>query len=45
MGVDGDAQRIGQIGWLIFLKIFGDKEKEWEIIIPNYKSPIPSRFR
>lgn len=45
VGVDGDAQRISQIGWLIFLKIFGDKEKEWEIIIPNYKSPIPSRFR
>ncbi len=45
VGVDGDAQRISQIGWLIFLKIFGDKEKEWEIIIPGYKSPIPSRFR
>lgn len=45
VGVDGDAQRISQIGWLIFLKIFGDKEKEWEIIIPKYKSPIPSRFR
>ena len=45
VGVDGDAQRISQIGWLIFLKIFGDKEKEWEITIPDYKSPIPSRFR
>jgi len=45
VGVDGDAQRISQIGWLIFLKIFGDKEKEWEITIPRYKSPIPSRFR
>lgn len=44
VGVDGDAQRISQIGWLLFLKIFGDKEKEWELTIPNYKSPIPSRF-
>ncbi len=45
VGVDGDAQRISQIGWLIFLKIFGDKEKEWELTIKEYKSPIPSRFR
>lgn len=45
VGVDGDAQRISQIGWLIFLKIFGDMEKEWKMTIPNYNSPIPSRFR
>ena len=45
VGVDGDAQRISQIGWLIFLKIFGDKEKEWFELNPKYKSPIPSRFR
>ncbi|MBI4650885.1 SAM-dependent DNA methyltransferase [Candidatus Desantisbacteria bacterium] len=45
VGVDGDAQRISQIGWMLFLKIFDDKEKEWEITIPDYKSPIPSRFQ
>ncbi len=45
VGVDGDAQRISQIVWLLFLKIFDDKEEEWEITVPNYKSPIPSRFR
>jgi len=45
VGVDGDAQRIGQLAWLIFLKIFSDKEEEWEITMPNYKSPIPERFR
>ena len=45
VGVDGDAQRISQIGWLLFLKIFSDKEKEWELTVPNYKSPILSRFR
>lgn len=45
VGVDGDAQRISQIVWLLFLKIFDDKEQEWEITVPKYKSPLPSRFR
>ena len=25
-GVDGDAQRLSQIVWMLFLKIFADKE-------------------
>lgn len=41
-GVDGDAQRISQLGWMIFLKIFDDSEKEQELINPNYKSVIPT---
>jgi type I restriction enzyme M protein len=45
VGVDGDAQRISQICWLLFLKIFDDKEQEWELTIPRYKSPLPTRFR
>ncbi|MBN2791447.1 MAG: SAM-dependent DNA methyltransferase, partial [Desulfuromonadales bacterium] len=45
VGVDGDAQRISQMVWLIFLKIFDDKEQEWQITIPGYKSPLPPRFR
>lgn len=45
VGVDGDAQRISQICWLLFLKIFDDKEQEWELTLPNYKSPLQSRFR
>ena len=28
-GVDGDAQRISQLVWMIFLKIFDDKEQEY----------------
>jgi len=44
-GVDGDAQRISQIVWLLFLKIFDDKEQEWQLTIPGYKSPLQSRFR
>lgn len=45
VGVDGDAQRIGQLVWLLFLKIFDDKELEWELLNDAYKSPIPKQFR
>lgn len=44
-GVDGDAQRISQMVWMIFMKIFADKEEEWEITTDNYKSPIPERLK
>lgn len=30
-GVDGDAQRISQLVWMIFLKVFDDKEYEYEL--------------
>ena len=45
VGVDGDAQRISQMVWLLFLKIFDDKEQEWKLTISGYKSPLPSRFQ
>lgn len=45
VGVDGDAQRISQICWLLFLKIFDDKEQEWELTKSSYRSPLQSRFR
>lgn len=45
VGVDGDAQRIGQLVWMLFLKIFDDREKEWESLNDNYKSPIPEKLR
>ncbi len=44
-GVDGDAQRISQLAWMIFLKIFDDKEKEYELADDNYESPIPKKLR
>jgi type I restriction enzyme M protein len=44
-GVDGDAQRIGQLGWMLFLKIYSDLELETELEDTKYKSPIPKRFR
>jgi len=45
VGVDGDAQRISQMVWLIFLKIFDDKEMEWEALDPSYRSPLPEHMR
>ncbi len=45
VGIDGDAQRIGQLVWMLFLKIFDDKESEWEVMEARYRSPIPERLR
>jgi type I restriction enzyme M protein len=44
-GVDGDAQRLSQLVWLLFLKIFDDREKEDELEDKNYKSPLPQNLR
>jgi len=44
-GVDGDAQRIGQLTWMLFLKVFDQREEEWEDDNPGYQSPLPQRFR
>lgn len=43
-GLNGDAQRIEQLGWMLFLKIFSDKDKELELMDDNYTSPIPDKF-
>ncbi len=45
VGVDGDAQRLGQLVWMLFLKIFDDRETQWELLQDNYKSPLPEKFR
>jgi len=44
-GINGDAQRIEQLGWMIFLKVFNDKDVEMEVIEDNYQSPIPSELQ
>src|SRR5687768_2961341 len=44
-GVDGDAQRIGQLGWLLFFKIYSDLELEAEIEDERYVSPVPKGLR
>lgn len=44
-GVDGDAQRLSQLVWMLFLKIFDDQEKQRELINPQYQSPLPQDLR
>jgi type I restriction enzyme M protein len=44
-GVDGDAQRIGQLTWMLFLKVLDQREEEWEEQNPDYKSPTPEECR
>ena len=44
-GISGDAQRLEQLGWMLFLKILDDKDQELEMIKDNYLSVIPYRFR
>jgi len=45
VGVDGDAQRISQLVWLFFLKIFDDREAELELLEDDYQSPLPDKLR
>ncbi|MCB1635849.1 MAG: SAM-dependent DNA methyltransferase, partial [Xanthomonadales bacterium] len=40
VGVDGDAQRIGQLVWVLFLKIWDDREQELELLDDAYVSPL-----
>ncbi len=44
-GTYGDAQRLEQLGWMFFLKIFDDREQELELLRDNYKSPLPEHLR
>ena len=44
-GVNGDAQRIEQMTWLLFLKIYDSREEYWEFYDDNYKSIIPEELR
>ena len=44
-GTYGDAQRLEQLGWMFFLKIFDDREKEMELVRDAYKSPLPKHLR
>lgn len=44
-GINGDAQRIEQMVWILFLKVYDVKEDEWELLYPHYQSIIPVRLR
>ena len=44
-GINGDAQRIEQIAWMLFLKVYDAKEKDWEWNDDGYVSIIPENCR
>ena len=44
-GVNGDAQRIEQLTWMLFLKIYDDKERNWECFDENFESILPEECR
>ena len=44
-GINGDAQRIEQIAWILFLKVYDEKEKDWEVDEEDYVSIIPEECR
>lgn len=44
-GINGDAQRIEQIAWMLFLKVYDAKEQDWEWDDDNYQSIIPEACR
>ena len=44
-GINGDAQRIEQIAWMLFLKVYDAKEQDWEWDDDNYTSIIPDTCR
>ena len=44
-GINGDAQRIEQIAWMLFLKVYDAKEEDWEINEDDYESVIPEECR
>ena len=44
-GINGDAQRIEQMSWLLFLKIYDSRELVWELEEEDYESIIPEELK
>src|SRR5690348_16028404 len=45
VGVDGDAQRLSQLCWMLFLKIIDDQDQQLELMQDGFTSPIPPRLQ
>ena len=41
-GIDGDAQRLGQLSWLLFLKVFDAQEEELSLSRITTAAPSPN---
>lgn len=44
-GINGDAQRIETMTWMLFLKVYDSKEEDWELYDDEYESIIPEELR
>lgn len=44
-GINGDAQRIETMTWMLFLKVYDSKEEDWELYNDDYESIIPEDLR
>ena len=44
-GINGDAQRIEQIAWMLFLQVYDTKEQDWEWCDDNYETILPENCR
>lgn len=44
-GINGDAQRIEQIAWMLFLKVYDAQEENWEFDQDDFISIIPEKYR
>lgn len=44
-GINGDAQRIEQMAWMLFLKVYDAKEQDWDMDEDDYQSIIPDECR
>ena len=44
-GINGDAQRIEQLAWMLFLKVYDAKEDDWDMDEEDYQSIIPEECR
>lgn len=44
-GINGDAQRIEQIAWMLFLKVYDAREQDWDVEEDDYQSIIPEECR
>lgn len=45
VGVDGDAQRLSQLVWLVYLKILDDEDKALEIRRDKYTPTLPQKYQ
>jgi len=44
-GASSDLQRLPQLSWLLFLKVYDERESFWELEDDKFKSIIPEKLR